>query len=262
MPDPFVASDDLHAAGAYKAGAPRLARAAAPLLNAFDRQRLRMLPPPPARLLDAGAGKGRFVLAARAAGYEASGIEPSPRAPAPHVEPVGIEEADVAPGSLDVVTLWHVAEHLDDPAAALHRIATWLAPGGTLVIGVPNLASFQARIGGPRWYHLDVPRHRVHFTAAGVHALLARTGFSVRRTHHVLVEHNPFGLWQSAVSRATPTPSWLYNALKRNAALAFPRDVLPTLSALPLIPIAVAAEAVAGAARRGGTIAVVAVKAL
>ena len=212
---------DLHASGAYQPGAPRGAALAAPLLRAFDRGRLALLRaalPPPARLLDAGAGRGRFVAAARAAGYDACGIEPSPRASAAHVEPVAIEDAPFAAGSFDAVTLWHVAEHLDDPGAALARIGRWLRPGGVLLLGVPNLGSLQARIGGPRWYHLDVPRHRVHFTVAGARALLARSGFAVESEHHLLLEHNPFGLWQSAVSRVTPTPSWLYNALKRNVA--------------------------------------------
>lgn len=71
----------LHDTGAYAAAGPRFRRAAAPALRAFDRGRLRMLAraqPPPARLLDVGAGRGRFVAAARARGYDARGIEPSP----------------------------------------------------------------------------------------------------------------------------------------------------------------------------------------
>ena len=57
-----------------------------------------------------------------------------------------------------------------------------------------------------------------------------------------MLEHNPFGLWQSAVSRVTPTPSWLYHALKRNAPLRA-ADAIPTLLAAPLLPLAVAAPA-------------------
>ena len=79
------------------------------------------------------------------------------------------------------------------------------------------------------------------------------------RAHHVLAEHNPFGLWQSAVSRATTTPSWLYHALKRNAPLRS-RDAVITAAALPLAPVAALAELAAGLAGRGGTIAVLAVK--
>jgi len=258
---------EAHEEGAYGGGTPRAARLAAPLLRAFDRRRLTFLAragaDPPGRLLDVGAGRGRFVAQARAAGWEADGIEPSRRgvegalARGIGLQQARIDDAVVTPGSLDAAALWHVLEHLDDPGAALARIAGWLRPGGLLVIGVPNLASVQARAGGARWYHLDVPRHRTHFTVEGLHALLCRNGLQPVATHHLLAEHNPFGLWQSLVSRATRTPSWLYHALKRNAPLRS-RDALVTAAALPLAPLAVVAEAAFALARRGGTVAVVA----
>jgi 2-polyprenyl-3-methyl-5-hydroxy-6-metoxy-1,4-benzoquinol methylase len=256
----------LYASGAYGAGTPRLHRIARPALRRFDGQRLslvRSLAAPPARLLDAGAGRGRFVAAARAAGYEATGIEPSARgtesaaALGAAVRRATIEQAEIERSSLDVVTLWHVLEHLDDPGGALSRIATWLRPGGALVVGVPNLRSLQARIAGERWYHLDVPRHRVHFTPAGLHELLRSHGFAVIATHHMLLEHNPFGMWQSLVSQLTHQPSYAYNLLKRNAPLRSP-DLLISAAALPLAPIAIAIELGAGLAGRGGTIAVLA----
>jgi SAM-dependent methyltransferase len=257
----------LHDSGAYAAAAPRLAAAATPLLRAFDRRRARILArvaPPPARLLDVGAGRGRFVATALARGYEASGIEPSPaRAAAAgalygvELTPSTIEEADVPPGSLDAVTVWHVLEHLEDPDAALARTAGWLRPGGALLLGVPNLGSLQARLGGARWFHLDLPRHRTHFTVAGLTTLLRRHGLEPVSVHHVLAEHNPFGMWQSLVNRATAAPSYLYNLLKRNASPRSP-DLVVTLLALPLAPLAGLLELVAGLARRGGTVAVLA----
>ena len=126
-----------------------------------------------------------------------------------------------------------------------------------VLVGVPNLDSWQARIGGDGWYHLDVPRHRVHFTARGLDALLRGAGLTPLRTHHHVIEHNPFGLWLSVVSHFTRTPSWLFHALKRNAPLRS-RDALITAAALPLMPVAAAVELAAGLAGRGGTIAVVA----
>ena len=237
------------------------------MLRSFDRRRLAFLARagarPPGRLLDIGAGRGRFVGQARAAGWDADGIEPSlrgvegARARGVELQRAGIEDAVVAPGALDAASLWHVLEHLDEPGAALERIAGWLRPGGLLVVGVPNLASVQARIGATRWYHLDVPRHRTHFTVPGLHALLRGHGLEPIATHHLLAEHNPFGLWQSLVSRATRTPSWLYHALKRNAPLRS-RDAVVTALALPLAPVAVVAEAAFALAGRGGTVAVVA----
>ena len=149
-------------------------------------------------------------------------------------------------------------EHVEDPAAALARVHGWLRPGGVLLVGVPNLDSMQARLGGPVWFHLDLPRHRTHFTATGIRTLVERSGFEVAAVEHRLLEHNPFGLWQTLVNRVAPTPSWLFHALKRNARLRLRGRRVPTALALPLAPLAAAAEAVADVAGRGGSVAVLA----
>jgi SAM-dependent methyltransferase len=261
------APPEAHEAGAYGGGTPRGSRLAAPLLRAFTRRRLALLAAagarPPGALLDGGAGRGRVVAAARAAGWEAAGIEPSLRgvegaaALGIALQRAGIDDARVEAGSFDAATLWHVLEHVDEPDAALEHVGRWLAPGGLLLVGVPNLASVQARLGGARWYHLDVPRHRTHFTVGGLEDLLVRSGFEVVSETHVLLEHNPFGLWQSVVSRATRTPSWLYHALKHNAPLRS-RDAVVTALGLALVPVALVAELGFGLLGRGGTVAVVA----
>ncbi|MGI8507041.1 MAG: class I SAM-dependent methyltransferase [Solirubrobacteraceae bacterium] len=257
---------ELHDSGAYRPGVPRLHRAALPLLRVFDDQRLallRTLAPPGARVLDVGAGQGRFVARARAGGYDAAGIEPAGRGlqraailGAPVTQST-IEQAEIAPGSLDAVTLWHVLEHLVDPGAALERIASWCKPGGGLLVGVPNLASLQAQIAGAHWYHLDVPRHRTHFTPAGLRTLLDASGFRVVGARHTLLEHNPYGMWQSVLNLVTEHPSYLFNLLKRNAPLRS-WDLALTALALPLAPLAALAELAAGLTGRGGTVAVLA----
>ncbi|MGB9183351.1 MAG: methyltransferase domain-containing protein [Solirubrobacteraceae bacterium] len=263
---------ELHQHGAYRPGRPRLHGLAGPLLRAFDGQRLALLgrvASPGARVLDAGAGQGRFVLRARAAGYDALGIDPYRGSAGPRedaglvkaagsaIQAVSIEEASIPAKSLGAVTLWHVLEHLENPRAGLERIAGWLEPGGGLLVGVPNLASLQARVGGERWYHLDVPRHRSHFTATGLSQLLNDTGFQVVAIEHRLLEHNTFGMWQSGLNRLSREPSWVYNVLKRNARFSA-RELALTALAVPLIPLAAATELAAGQARRGGTIAALA----
>jgi len=149
-----------------------LSRPAGPNSAGVDAQRLallRTLVPPPARVLDAGAGNLRFVTAAAAAGYQATGIEPSrrgierARARNVAITAATIETAQVAEGSLDAVTLWHVLEHIDDPGAALRRIAGWLAPAGALLVGVPS-GQRPGSGGGRAVVSPRCPRHRTHFT--------------------------------------------------------------------------------------------------
>jgi hypothetical protein len=72
-----------------------------------------------------------------------------------------------------------------------------------------------------------------------------------------VLEQNPFGMWQTLANRLTRAPSYLYNLLKRNAP-ARSTDLLVTVALLPLAPAAALLELVAGLARRGGTIAVIA----
>jgi hypothetical protein len=174
---------------------------------------------------------------------------------------MGIDDAELAAGSQDGVVVWHALEHLDRPEEALGRLHGWLRPGGSLVVAVPNLASAQARIGGDRWFHQDVPRHRVHLTPPGAAALLERSGFRVERVRHVLVEQNPLGMWQTLLNRLTRERDFAFRALKRDLGPAArgsrARDWAVTLLAGPLLaPVAVIAELVAGACRRGGSIVV------
>ncbi|MDX6581462.1 MAG: hypothetical protein QOI10_646 [Solirubrobacterales bacterium] len=241
----------------------------APLRSIAERDRLRFVSHLEAgsRVLEVGAGDGKLVAAMRAAGLDARGIDPSPAACAAaeaigvEVANVGVDDAEFAAGSEDAVVVWHALEHLDRPAEALARIRGWQAPGGALVVAVPNLASLQARLGGDRWFHQDVPRHRIHLTPAGAVALLERSGYRVERVRHLLVEQNPLGMWQTLLNRLTRERDFAFRALKRDlgqaGGVASLRDWTVTALAGPLLaPVAVIAELGAGICRRGGSIVV------
>ena len=255
--------------GTYSSAHGALAPLLAPLRALADRDRMRFVSGIPAggRVLEVGAGDGKFVARMRAAGLDAWGIEPSPAAgEAAHelgieVECVGVDDAAVEPASQDGVVLWHSLEHFDDPESALRRIRHWLRPAARLVVAVPDLASVQARIGGDRWFHQDVPRHRTHFTPTGLAALLERTGFAVDRTRHLLVEQNPLGMWQTLLNRLTAEPDFAFRLLKRDLgdvpAATRARDLAVTaVAGLPLAAVAVVLELGAGLARRGGSMVV------
>ena len=236
----------------------------------FDRARLAHLRSAgaltPGRLLDVGAGRGRFVAQARAAGWYAHGIEPSRRgiegARAIGIELVEgtIDDADVPPGSLDAATLWHVLEHVSRSRRGARSDRRLAAAGRRCCSSACRTSPACRRFSAGRAGITSTSRAIARTSRSqGLEALLRAHGLEPVSTRHVLLEHNPFGLWVSVVSRATRVPSWLYHALKRNAPLRS-RDALVTLLALPLAPVAVVLEALFGLARRGGTVSVVARK--
>lgn len=134
---------------AYKGGwEPKRKHTLRALRGAIARaHRLAPLLRPDARVLDVGASSGEFTYVMQRAGFAARGIEPNlgyadfaRRTYGVAVETGGLDDAQIAPASLDLVTLNHVLEHLADPWAALRRLGSWLAPDGLLFIEVPNLA--------------------------------------------------------------------------------------------------------------------------
>jgi SAM-dependent methyltransferase len=122
---------------------------------------------PGGRLIDIGAGPGGFAAAAKQAGFEVAAIEMDRRSCDYMENRLGVraicsDEPLAALKELEdarVISLWHVLEHLRDPAAMLAAAAGHLQEGGMLALGVPNPASLQFRVLGARWAHLDAPRH-------------------------------------------------------------------------------------------------------
>jgi SAM-dependent methyltransferase len=157
--------------------------------------------------LEIGAGTGWMLRALRDRGWRAIGSERAlPAAAAARSTSgapmfVGGLDAIRAAPVLDLVVMFHVLEHLADPRTTLHAAAARLRPGGTLVLGLPNIGSWQSRLMGRYWMHLDVPRHLVHFTPQALELALRASGFRMTRVDFQSFEHDPFGWVQSALDR-------------------------------------------------------------
>jgi 2-polyprenyl-3-methyl-5-hydroxy-6-metoxy-1,4-benzoquinol methylase len=142
------------------------------------------------RLLDVGCATGRFLHQMKAVGWRVGGVEIDPMAAAkaktvtPDVFVGDPVDAWFATGSFDVVTSFHVVEHLPRPLAALERMLAWLAPGGLLIVEVPNAGGAGGRLFGRYWSGLDFPRHLVHFTPATMAAMVERAGGRVVAASH------------------------------------------------------------------------------
>jgi SAM-dependent methyltransferase len=118
-------------------------------------------------LLDIGSGTGDFLKLAKENGWEAKGVEPNAAARnlAKQKNLEVFETIDVLSGqTYDVITLWHVLEHLPNLELATQKIALLLKPGGTLVVAVPNFNSYDAKYYKRYWAAYDTPRHLWHFS--------------------------------------------------------------------------------------------------
>ena len=150
-------------------------------------------------LLDVGCGQGELLEAARARRWRVQGVEPLEDAARLGRERAGLDivpallEASGLPErSYDVVSAFHVAEHLTDVPAFLRTLARWVKPGGAVVIESPNFDSQLRAATGSAWMHLRPLEHLVHlsprslrtaFALAGLEPLAIRTPSHLSRQH-------------------------------------------------------------------------------
>lgn len=222
-------------------------------------------PPGGGRILDIGCGRGDFLRACRRKGWSVVGVEQD-AAPILQMDPPADFEvirtdrlAELPDASFDVVTLWHVLEHLAEPRATLAQVVRLLRPGGLLVVEVPNFASWQARMGPKQWFHLDVPRHLLHFERSTLGAMLESEGLRPERWSTFSAEYDAFGMLQSFLNRICRTPSFLFQMLIGRPVRGSSRDVVGTMvGVLPLAVVSVVLSAVAPLFGRGGVLRVVA----
>tara|TARA_R100001198_G_C5192863_1_gene184855 strand:- start:197 stop:1042 length:846 start_codon:yes stop_codon:yes gene_type:complete len=127
-------------------------------------------------LLDVGAGTGDFLKVAKEKGWQVHGMEPNKNAANLALEK-GIDLKaslnDFEGKQFDVVTLWHVLEHIPDLEETILKLAALVKPQGALIIAVPNFKSFDARYYGKFWAAYDVPRHLWHFSKESMKNLFA-----------------------------------------------------------------------------------------
>ncbi|HEY1360075.1 MAG TPA: methyltransferase domain-containing protein [Thermoleophilaceae bacterium] len=141
-------------------------------------------------LLDVGCGTGEVLFAAREHGWQVQGVEPErtaaemTRERGIPVEVAPLEDSGLRERSYDVVTAFHVLEHVPDSRAFLRMLARWARPGGHVAVEVPNWGSSARRRHGNNWSGLRPLEHLVHFTpktllrtfrAAGLDPVLSRS---------------------------------------------------------------------------------------
>jgi SAM-dependent methyltransferase len=141
------------------------------------------------RMLDVGCGRGDHAAAFARAGWTACGLDFAPaavaaaRAQGVDAEVGEVESAPWPARSFDLVLFSHVVEHLPDPVRSLRAAGELVAPGGRIVVQVPDWGSRLRRWFGTYWFNLDLPRHLQHFDAAALRtAASSACGRGRRRT--------------------------------------------------------------------------------
>ena len=139
---------------------------------------------PQRSLLDVGCGTGDFLKIAQQAGWLAMGTEISQDAVNRAVSKVGncIRQGDITVLSLpsaayDLITSYHVIEHLLNPLEQLQECHRLLAPNGVFFVETPNIKSLGAKIRGAKWSHIIPPEHLLYFSPASLKYALHKAGF-------------------------------------------------------------------------------------
>ncbi|MEM6613216.1 MAG: class I SAM-dependent methyltransferase [Cyanobacteria bacterium P01_C01_bin.72] len=142
------------------------------------------------RLLDFGCGTGDFLLAAQMKGWQLNGVEVSPLAVEKANQKLGqsnvvlsdFNSINLSKESYDVITSYHVIEHLIKPSVMLNSIFNLLKPGGLVFIETPNIASFGAKIRGSKWSQIMPLEHLNYFMPKSLFFALKQAGFYDIRT--------------------------------------------------------------------------------
>lgn len=178
-------------------------------------------------LLDIGCGSGDFLVAMHKLGWQVRGYEPDPQAAQQanlrlptQASATVVTQADLEhafpDNCFDLITLWHVIEHVPNPVQTLATVRRMLKPGGTCIVQTPRLDSLEGRTFGPYFCGLDAPRHLCIFTHKTLALAFEKAGWPAPRSYAApsyLFFRLSMLFWLRAVR-----PSWaepIYRALSR-----------------------------------------------
>ncbi len=134
------------------------------------------------KILDIGAGTGDFLLGCKNQNWDILGIEPNDKAKGIALGK-GVKFGDtiekLESNSFDVITMWHVLEHVPDVEHQVAELKRLLKPSGTIIIAVPNFKSYDANHYKEFWAAYDVPRHLWHFSKTAIEKLFDKQNMNL-----------------------------------------------------------------------------------
>lgn len=145
----------------------------------------------PITILDIGCGTGDFLSKLESSQFNKVGLEINPegaeicRSKGIKVLNEDLQNLKNIETKYDAITLWHVLEHLPEPNGAIKKIHGLLSNNGILMMEVPNTKSMGYKFGKENWFHMDSPRHLVHYNTKAMQKLCSQNGFEVVKVKSV-----------------------------------------------------------------------------
>ncbi len=140
-------------------------------------------------ILDVGCGTGEFLLTCKKGGWNVIGVEPNLNARELAISKLNKNDSsiilsdinEITAQQFDVITLWHVLEHVPNLTKYISKLKSLLKPNGVLLIAVPNYKSFDALYYKNYWAAFDVPRHLWHFSKTSIEKLFSKENLKVNK---------------------------------------------------------------------------------
>lgn len=200
-------------------------------------------------LLDVGCGSASLLGLMKQRGFRVMGVDFSSEAAAVAKEENGVqvvigslEQAAFPDASFDIITLFHVMEHVTNPREVLKQVGRILRPGGSVILQVPNIDSWQFRIFGAKWYGLDIPRHVIDYSNDGILRLLSEVGFVVNRVRHFNLRDNAPAFVSSLFPSLDPVSRGVRQRrrnIHESPVLAWARHLLYLMLVICTYPLAI-----------------------
>jgi SAM-dependent methyltransferase len=183
---------------------------------------------PSGRLLELGCAYGFFLELAREH-WEVKGIDVTAAGVRHARDVVGVNALQKdfltlsdEPESWDVICLWDTIEHLPDPILTLRKAATWLKPGGVLLLTTGDIESRLARLRGERWRQIHPPTHLYYFSSATLGKALVQAGLQVESISYVGYSRGFRAMIYGLFALPNKKSRWLYQLLTLGGRLDFP----------------------------------------
>ena len=213
-------------------------------------------------VLDIGCGRGKLLQEFDCLGAKTQGLE---RQEFPKNE----LKSNVHIGELsdiffdgkkfDIIILWHVLEHLENTESLISDIVKHMHSNANLIISVPNFNSFQQRIFGRHWFHLDLPRHLIHLEPDWLVSRLKSEGLKIERISHFDLIQNSYGFIQSALNcLSVKNSNEFYKMLQYESQRKRIKFIFYCFTAALLTPFAILESILSSTAKRGSTITIAA----